>query len=751
VIVAALVVAAAVGSATAGCHPTASSTLDRVYGALLGALVAWAAARADRASLLVMTTVGVLLSRSWLLVPAGAALVLAFVAVIPRRRNGWLGCLTGAMAIQVLLRWPPAVFHGLTALVAGLVVALVLISAWTGLSVPHRRWVVRSAVALSGLAVVFSIPVAVTGLTSKDAVDRGTTAARAALDEVDTDDAPGAVTDLEVASADLATARRRTSSWWTAGGALVPVVAQQRRAMIEVTRAGRDLTAAAATEAGSINFHDLAYHDGRIDLTSIQALSRPVEALDAQIATTQALIARSRSAWLVSPIADPLGRFGSELAKARRSADLASLAVKDAPSLLGGSGVRHYFVAFMTPSESRGLDGFIGAFAELTVDQGRVTLARSGPVTQLVAAASQRSPKLEGPADYLYRYSNFLPQDNFEDVTYSPDFPTVEDVIAQLYPQLGGDHIDGVLALDPYALAALLQFTGPISVSGFASQLTSANAAEVLLRGQYLTASSNPAEDARHDLLQEALSVAFAKLASGSLPAPKDLAAALDPEVRQGRLLFWTQHPSDQPLLSRLGLQGAFPQPGKTSDVLAVTVSNSGNNKIDGYLHERLSDRMTYDPADGHVEDDVTIALANDAPSSGLPSYVIGSYPGSGLPPGTNYTWLSVYSPLALTGATSDGRTMAFAAGIPEVGLLAYSAYVTVPAMSTVSIQVELDGDIAAGSVYRDTIRLQPLANPSTVDVSVAPIPGWRPVHGSQASWVPGPDEVQTHSWAFTR
>jgi hypothetical protein len=94
---------------------------------------------------------------------------------------------------------------------------------------------------------------------------------------------------------------------------------------------------------------------------------------------------------------------------------------------------------------------------------------------------------------------------------------------------------------------------------------------------------------------------------------------------------------------------------------------------------------------------------------------------------------------------------MAFAAGIPEVGLLAYSAYVTVPAMSTVSIQVELDGDIAAGSVYRDTIRLQPLANPSTVDVSVAPIPGWRPVHGSQASWVPGPDEVQTHSWAFTR
>ncbi len=496
VIVGALVAASAGGAAAAGCHPTGSATLDRLYTALLGALIAWAASRADRASLLVMATVGVLLSRSWLLVPAGVALGVAFVAAIPGRRNGLLGCVTGALAVQVLLRWPHAAFHGLTALVAGSVVALILVSAWYGLTIRYRRWVTRAAMALVGLAIVLSIPVAVTGLTSKGGVDRGTSAARAALDEVDGDNAPAAVTDLEVASADLATAHRHTSAWWTFGGELVPVVAQQRRAMIEVTGAGRDLTSAAATEAGSIDFHDLAYHDGRIDLDSIRALSRPVEALDAQIASTQALIARYRSQWLVSPIADPLSRLGSELGKARRSADLASLAVKDAPSLLGGTGVRHYFVAFMTPSESRGLDGFIGAFAELTADQGRVTLSRSGPVTQLVQEASQRPPKLAGPADYLHRYSDFLPQDNFEDITYSPDFPTVEDVIAQVYPQLGGDHIDGVLALDPYALAALLQFTGPISVSGLSSQLTSANAADILLRGQYLTASSNPAEDA---------------------------------------------------------------------------------------------------------------------------------------------------------------------------------------------------------------------------------------------------------------
>jgi hypothetical protein len=746
------VLAAAAGSSVAGCHPTGSTVLDEVYTAVLGGLVAWAASRADRASLLVMATLGVVFSRGWLLAPAGVALALAFAGALRLRRNGLLGCLTGAVAIQVLLRWPHAGFHGLTALVAGSAVAVVLLSAWYGLSGRLRRWVLGATVALLGLAAVFSVPVAAIGLTSKAAVDRGTDAARTALADVDIDNAPAAVGDLELASTDLSSAYHRTSSWWTLGGQLVPVVSQQRRAMIEVTRAGRDLTASAATEAGSIDFRDLAYHDGRLDLASIRALSGPVEALDAQIASTQALIARARSAWLVSPISGPLQRLGSELDKARRSADLGSLAVADAPSLLGGDGARNYLVVFMTPSESRGLDGFVGAFAELNVDEGRVTLSRSGPVAQLVEAASQHPPTLTGPRDYLYRYGDFLPQDNFEDVTYSPDFPTVEDVIAQLYPQLGGDHIDGVMALDPYALAALLQFTGPISVPGAASPLTSANAADVLLRQQYLTSSSNPAEAARHDLLQQALAVAFGRLAAGSLPAPNDLAAALDPVVRQGRLLFWTGHASDGPFLNRLGLEGAFPQPGRTSDVLAVTLSNAGNDKIDGYLHERLSDDVTFDPGDGHVTANVTISLANDAPGSGLPDYVIGSYPGSGLPLGTSYMWLSVYSPLALTGATSDGREMAFAGGLPEVGLLAYSAYVEVPAMSTVSVHVALDGYVTArSSSYRATIRLQPLANPSTFDVTVSPTPGWRPVRTPEPSWAAGPDEVQTHLWAFRR
>src|SRR6202035_2533486 len=97
---------------------------------------------------------------------------------------------------------------------------------------------------------------------------------------------------------------------------------------------------------------------------------------------------------------------------------------------------------------------------------------------------------------------------HFQDVTYSPDFPTVGKVISQMYPQAGGDQIDGVLALDPDALSALLRFTGPINVAGLPTPLTAANAADVLLRQQYLSFPAREQQTSRHDFLQNALQAA---------------------------------------------------------------------------------------------------------------------------------------------------------------------------------------------------------------------------------------------------
>ena len=139
---------------------------------------------------------------------------------------------------------------------------------------------------------------------------------------------------------------------------------------------------------------------------------------------------------------------------------------------------------FFTPSEFRGLGGFIGGFAELRAEDGRVELIRTGRPAELNNVLRAGEPRLDGPDDYLDMWGQYSPEVFFQDITFSPDFPDVASVATQLYEQAGGPSLDGVIALDPIALAALTEFTGPIELNG--ERFGPNQLADHLLNGQYL-------------------------------------------------------------------------------------------------------------------------------------------------------------------------------------------------------------------------------------------------------------------------
>jgi hypothetical protein len=715
-----VVVAAAIGGALAGCHPTGTPALDAIYAALFAAAVTWAAARAPRGTLLWLGVVAVAMSRSWLLVPALAALLLAFAGVLPRRPNPLLGALTGALAVQVVLRWPPVAFHGATALVAVAATGPCLVGAVRTLSAPARRRVRRWTFGLIALAIVLSVPAAVTALLARSEISQGIATSEGALGSIGNGTTAYGAAQLQSASADFASAASGTDSWWTAGARLVPVVSQQRQAVGQASAVARDVTATAASQASGVNYQQLRYSDGQLNLGQVSALAGPLGVVNGQLTGAVAQLRSLRSGWLVQPVQSRLDQLDTRVSQAQASASLATQLVQVAPSLLGGDGVRHYFIAFMDTAESRGLGGLIASYGELTADQGHLTLTRSGDISQLNEALPKGGGHLTGPADYLARYGAFRPQKLFQDLSYAPDLPTVADVIQQLYPQAGGDPINGVLALDPYGLAALIHLTGPIEVPGL-GKLTSANAAAELLEGQYTAFPGQ--QRAAHNYDQDALKIEFHRLTTGSLPGPRALSDALESDVRQGRIAFWSFDKADQPVLDRLGLAGAFPA-ADGHDLLAVTTQNAANNKIDVYLRRSISDAVRYDPANGAVASRVTVTLHNGAPAQGLPSEVIGSYFGSGLPPGTNETWLTLYSPLGLRSATVNGRSQAVSDG-SELGVHAYSEYVDIPPESSVTLTFDLAGVTTPGPRYRISLYNQPMVLPDLDTVSVRPTPGW--------------------------
>jgi len=76
-------------------------------------------------------------------------------------------------------------------------------------------------------------------------------------------------------------------------------------------------------------------------------------------------------------------------------------------------------------------------------------------------------------------FSNFLGI-YMADVTMTPDFPRSGQLARAIWRQQVGTDLDGVLSIDPGALANVLGATGPVTLSS-GQQLTQTNAAQVLM------------------------------------------------------------------------------------------------------------------------------------------------------------------------------------------------------------------------------------------------------------------------------
>ncbi len=715
-------VASAIAGGLVGDHPTGTSFVDPLYCAFLAGAVPLALSVSGRLSWLWLATVSAAMSRGPLLVPAGASLLTAVAGCLPRRSRAEVGALCGAVSVQVVLRWPAVGFHGATALVAAAAVLPALINALLSISSSLRRWILYGIGAFVSLLAIFLVPAITSILASRAGLSQGIAATNSALDALRHGEASSGTKQLSTAATDFRKASRSVGAWWTLGTDFVPIAAQQRRAVVGAAGVAAQVVTVAGDQARSIDFSSLRYHGG-IDLAKLSSFAQPLAAVTGVLQSANGRLDAIRSPWLLSPLQSRLARLDAEVNKAQNSASLATQAVADAPSLLGGSGPRRYFIGLLDTSESRGLGGLLVWYGILNADNGHLSLGQFGDAVNLgTSLAASGRGHLTGPADYLARYGRFQPQKTFIDAPYAPDLPTVTDVVSQLYGDLANPPIDGMIILDPRSLASILDLLGPVDVPGI-GVLNSSNAEQFFESGQYALYPDPGQQAARKKALRQVMQDVSDRLVAGALPGPQALSSVLGVDVRRGDLAIWSLHPRDQALLRRTGLADSFPS-AKGRDLVSVVTQNAANNKIDSYLQRTIHIGVTYDRASGLVQDTVNIDLANQAPSSGLSYQVIDSYPGITPPPGpplpvgTNLTWLTVYSPLKLVSATLGGRSFPMAA-TPELGVTAYSGYVEIPSRSDVRVTLELRGSIGRNRPYQLALYQQPMIHPDRVDVVV--------------------------------
>ncbi|MPY95964.1 MAG: DUF4012 domain-containing protein [Acidimicrobiia bacterium] len=652
------------------------------------------------------------------------------VGRLRRRGLGSRGALLKLLLAQVLVatatvaadrRWiAPGVGLG-SALALSLVVAGAAATAEVhapAVGRPVLRSVALGAVAASaaafiaaGASVVFALDSADSGVA---AVERGLAAAR----DGRFDDAAAAFLDAE---GDFDRAGRRLGDPAVSVARLVPVLGPNLAAARELVESGASVAAAGAGVARAAPAQ-LEVRDGVVPVAAIGASAPALARAAATLQSEQAVLAAIERAYLVGPLRRAMGELEGRLARATISAEMAAMAAEVVPAIFGADGPRRYFVAVQNNAELRATGGLIGNFGELVADGGRVRLERFERIGALIERGADVWPIDAGP-EFLARYERFDVDRTWQSVNLSPDFPTVGRVITSAYPASGGRPVDGVIAIDPVGLAALLSITGPVEVAGWPVPLSAHNVVSVTLHDVYQDLEKGD----RVDLLGDVARATMGALTDGQLGTPTTIGDALGPAVRGGHLMVYLSRPEEQSLAERLDVAWASPE--VESDAVLVVNQNAGASKIDYFLSRRVGYDVRLSPSgDGSVavEGTLTVAMENAAPAAGLDPYVIGPSLDD-VTAGTNRTYVSIYTPHGVTAATLDGAPLEVESEL-ELGRSVYSAFVDVPSGATRQVSLDLVGDAALteGGWYELELGRQPLLHPDDVAVAVTVAPGWR-------------------------
>jgi len=621
-----------------------------------------------------------------------------------------------------------------------------------GRATSHRlRWVVLGCVA-AFIIIVAVEAIALVG--ARQGLQSGRNALQAARREALAGDLGKARSSLDQASDAFGAAHDRLHGPVGTMARLVPWAGNSADAAAAMADAGRSLSAAGITLVDA--FHtlpdgvgSLAPQSGVVPLSRYAALAGAVATAGGQAASAEATLAAAPDSFMPSVIAR--ARWDAEAETGRLATDLDGLGalLQGAPAFGGADGPERYLVVAQNPAELRGTGGLWGAYAIMTLDHGHVHVSPSRPRDSLKSFPAGRVP--DPSADYARNYDGYGGAGSWKNMNMTPDMPSAASAALANYALGERRHLDGVFAVDPFALSSFLGITGPIHSPG-TGEITAQNVVDVTTNRAY---TDFPNSNKRKDVLGTVASAVFARflqMDGQEIARLKVISSA----VAEGHLRIYSANPTIEEALATLGIDGAVSQP--AGDVMGVTVNNASGNKVDYYATRQVN----YDVQLGGTGEAIgtaTVTIANDAPTSGEPRYVIGPHPN--LPdakPGDQIpiTRVWCHAPCALASATRDGKGIRVATG-SENGVPWLQDYRTIPAGSTGTLSVVWrssgvwSGNSSGGS-YQLTLLGQTTIRPTDVSVTIHAPSGthivWTStpmaVDGGTAMWRGSPSSTMT-------
>lgn len=265
--------------------------------------------------------------------------------------------------------------------------------------------------------------------------------------------------------------------------------------------------------------------------------------------------------------------------------------------ILGGEGSKRYLVVFQNNTEVRATGGFMGSFAEISVQDGIITnMNVPGGGTYDLQGSLRETIAAPEPLQLLSA------RWEFQDANWFPDFPTTARQVTDFYEDAGGGTVDGVIAVNATYIADLISLLGPIDMPEYNRTITSDN---FLAETQKIVELEYDREENRPKaFIGDLAPLLLERVMNGE---PEEFLTLLD-RVNQGLLTrdiqIYFSNDELEKTIRDFGWGGELKQ--TTSDYLMIVNTNLGGGKTDGVISEQANVSVNIDP-DGIITNTLTV------------------------------------------------------------------------------------------------------------------------------------------------
>ncbi|WP_161580447.1 DUF4012 domain-containing protein [Subtercola vilae] len=384
---------------------------------------------------------------------------------------------------------------------------------------------------------------------------------------------------------------------------------------------GSGAVSPAVTFANTLSINSLRPVNGKLDVAVLAKASATITTVQGALTTASASVQQIDTSGTVSEIGAAKTQLVNTLSKTGEQLGKAQTAIGQAQNILGVNGPRHYLLGFLNNAETTALGGGPAALSMVTVDDGAVSITASG--------TSGDFPLTDGPVrpmdqNLLNMFSPGIAS-TLNWSTSRPDFPTAALTMKAFWDKYKGGTVDGVITVDPIALADILAATGPMTLAS-GDVLTAQNAVPLLLHDIYLRYPPADIETDTNPFFTDTAKTVFTGLTTTTAD-PNQLLTAVNKSIQSGDLLAWSANPDEENLLTGSRLQGVLPNDNTKTTLVGTYFRDVSVSKTDYWLHTSTTlatDACTNQQNPSFTETVTLHSSITQQEADSLPDFVVG-------------------------------------------------------------------------------------------------------------------------------